>query len=33
MHRGWTTDGRLRFAVWRGLRSDKVPGEVRRVDL
>ncbi|MGM1063735.1 non-homologous end-joining DNA ligase [Saccharothrix sp. Mg75] len=32
-HRGWTADGRLRFAVWRGLRSDKVPGEVRRVDV
>ncbi|MFI9007631.1 non-homologous end-joining DNA ligase [Actinosynnema sp. NPDC053489] len=28
--RQWTADGRLRFATWRGLRPDRVPGEVRR---
>lgn len=27
-YRTWTPDGRLRFASWRGLRSDKSPGEV-----
>ncbi|MGD0165985.1 MAG: non-homologous end-joining DNA ligase [Gaiellaceae bacterium] len=27
---GWTAEGRLRQAVWRGLRSDKRPEEVRR---
>ncbi|ONI86659.1 DNA ligase [Saccharothrix sp. ALI-22-I] len=31
-HRQWTTDGRMRFPTWRGLRPDKVPGEVRRLD-
>jgi len=25
----WTTDGRMRAPVWRGLRADKSPGEVR----
>ncbi|MBP2336314.1 non-homologous end-joining DNA ligase [Saccharothrix coeruleofusca] len=29
VHRGWTREGRLRFAVWRGLRTDKAPEEVR----
>ncbi|WP_447001752.1 DNA polymerase ligase N-terminal domain-containing protein [Saccharothrix isguenensis] len=31
-HRQWTADGRMRFPTWRGLRPDKAPGEVRRVD-
>ncbi|WP_184919261.1 non-homologous end-joining DNA ligase [Saccharothrix ecbatanensis] len=31
-HRQWTADGRMRFPTWRGLRPDKSPGEVRRVD-
>jgi bifunctional non-homologous end joining protein LigD len=26
----WTTDGRFRHPVWRGLRPDKTAGEVRR---
>ncbi|GIH65620.1 hypothetical protein Msi02_64370 [Microbispora siamensis] len=26
----WTRDGRLRNPVWRGVRGDKVPAEVRR---
>ncbi|MGI8879649.1 MAG: non-homologous end-joining DNA ligase [Jatrophihabitans sp.] len=26
----WTLDGRLRFPVWRGLRPDKTPDQVRR---
>jgi bifunctional non-homologous end joining protein LigD len=26
----WTSDGRMRHPVWRGLRPDKVPGEVVR---
>src|SRR5829696_7727391 len=26
----WTRDGRMRHPTWRGLRSDKEPGEVRR---
>ncbi|MBD0293302.1 MAG: hypothetical protein ICV70_06985 [Jiangellaceae bacterium] len=26
----WTVDGRLRHPVWRGLRPDKLPGEVVR---
>jgi bifunctional non-homologous end joining protein LigD len=26
----WTPDGRMRHPVWRGLRVDKDPGEVRR---
>ncbi|OKI36658.1 hypothetical protein A6A25_21595 [Saccharothrix sp. CB00851] len=30
--RQWTADGRLRFPTWRGLRPDRVPGEVRRAD-
>ncbi|MEU4443805.1 non-homologous end-joining DNA ligase [Actinosynnema sp. NPDC050801] len=29
-HRQWTADGRMRFPTWRGLRPDRVPGEVRR---
>ncbi|MFD1149431.1 non-homologous end-joining DNA ligase [Saccharothrix hoggarensis] len=32
VHRQWTADGRMRFPTWRGLRPDKAPGEVRRVD-
>jgi bifunctional non-homologous end joining protein LigD len=28
VYREWTPDGRLRAAAWRGLRSDKSPGEV-----
>ncbi|MEV8442587.1 non-homologous end-joining DNA ligase [Actinosynnema sp. NPDC051121] len=28
--REWTADGRLRFPRWRGLRPDRVAGEVRR---
>ncbi|MFD1048992.1 hypothetical protein ACFQ1S_27370 [Kibdelosporangium lantanae] len=24
----WTTDGRMRAPVWRGLRPDKTPDEV-----
>jgi bifunctional non-homologous end joining protein LigD len=28
--REWTAEGRLRFPVWRGLRPDRVAGEVRR---
>jgi bifunctional non-homologous end joining protein LigD len=28
----WTSDGRMRHPVWRGLRPDKVPGEVVRED-
>ncbi|WP_189251552.1 non-homologous end-joining DNA ligase [Lentzea flava] len=30
--RQWTPDGRMRFPAWRGLRPDKSPGEVRRVE-
>ncbi|MDX8148602.1 non-homologous end-joining DNA ligase [Lentzea sp. BCCO 10_0061] len=30
--RQWTPDGRMRFPAWRGLRPDKAPEEVRRVD-
>jgi bifunctional non-homologous end joining protein LigD len=26
----WTTDGRLRHPVWRGIRTDKTPKDVRR---
>ncbi len=26
----WTRDGRLRHPSWRGLRPDKLPGDVRR---
>ncbi|GAA0377697.1 hypothetical protein GCM10009530_30350 [Microbispora corallina] len=26
----WTRDGRLRNPVWRGVRADKIPAEVRR---
>lgn len=29
-HAGWTADGRLRHARWRGWREDKSPREVRR---
>lgn len=29
----WTRDGRLRNPVWRGLRPDKIPAEVRREEL
>lgn len=28
----WTLDGRLRFPIWRGLRSDKRPDQVGRED-
>jgi bifunctional non-homologous end joining protein LigD len=28
----WTADGRMRHPVWRGLRPDKVPGDVVRED-
>lgn len=28
--RAWTPEGRLRHASWRGLRSDRSPGSVRR---
>ncbi|MCC8245970.1 non-homologous end-joining DNA ligase [Saccharothrix luteola] len=31
-YRQWTADGRLRFPTWRGLRPDRLPGEVRRGD-
>ena len=30
--RQWTPDGRMRFPAWRGLRPDKSPGEVSRVE-
>jgi bifunctional non-homologous end joining protein LigD len=30
--RQWTPDGRMRFPAWRGLRPDKSPEEVRRVE-
>jgi bifunctional non-homologous end joining protein LigD len=30
--RQWTPDGRMRFPAWRGLRPDKAPEEVRRVE-
>jgi len=26
----WTPDGHLRHPVWRGLRPDRSPGDVRR---
>ncbi|MEZ0076750.1 non-homologous end-joining DNA ligase [Planotetraspora sp. GP83] len=29
----WTNEGRLRHPVWRGVRTDKVPAEVRREEL
>jgi bifunctional non-homologous end joining protein LigD len=29
VYRSMTHDGRLRHAVWRGLRSDREPAEIR----